>query len=406
MARKGFIGFEEPLVMTATVIGASDTWYFRGFSADSGSPTIDSTIFRPGGSTKSFKVSPSSGAPAAGYTFNTTSQKDIWITFWVRFTVLPATTARSIFGSPGINNVYLTIAPTGAILVVDRDGSGVETTRATSTQLLNDTSRWYKVDWFFASVAKTVTLYIDNVLEANAVSVPNATAATQNFFLGCEDNQADTYTAYFDDLIADDANRVTTDSHVITMFPTSDNTRGTWTGGAGGTTNLWDAVNNSPPVGVASASATNTSQIESGSNSGTDEYRAGFQTYEAAGVTGRLLNVAARIHHGEDIATGTKTGTLTVLSSPAQGATNSFTFGDDVGAIGTWSANWRSMTTSVVDASATAVTASPVVAIRKTDTTTRVASVTAAFLMVEFEPKSYPHVYVLPSQAVQRAANW
>jgi hypothetical protein len=78
-----------------------------------------------------------------------------------------------------------------------------------------------------------------------------------------------------------------------------------WVAGAGGTTSLFEALNNNPPTGVADVSATNTSQIKNGNNATGDRYDALMQTRAEAGVpTGAyVLGMEARTLVGRSGAT-------------------------------------------------------------------------------------------------------
>lgn len=73
------------------------------------------------------------------------------------------------------------------------------------------------------------------------------------------------------------------DGYVLDLLPTADSSRGNWTGGAGGTTSLFAAIDNEPPVGVAAASGTNTSQVkDTVAAASPGDFT--MQTYTAAGV--------------------------------------------------------------------------------------------------------------------------
>ena len=73
---------------------------------------------------------------------------------------------------------------------------------------------------------------------------------------------------------------------VALLKPVSDNSREGFVTGAGGTTNLFNAVDNYPPVGVANGSKTATSQIYSATNNTNHFYRANTATYEASIASG------------------------------------------------------------------------------------------------------------------------
>src|SRR5213079_3376565 len=91
---------------------------------------------------------------------------------------------------------------------------------------------------------------------ASATSVGNAS-------FGWITNPGASKVLNIDDVAINDISGTTQTSwpgegNIVLLKPTSDNQIGSWTGGAGGTTNLWDAVNNTPPVGITGGSNTAT----------------------------------------------------------------------------------------------------------------------------------------------------
>jgi len=198
---------------------------------------------------------------------------------------------------------------------------------------------------------------------------------------------------YVDDVVVQDStgaanNSWPGDSNVILMKPSSDSQVGSWTGGAGGVTNLFDAVNNTPPIGTASE--TDLTQIESADSSGdnaTDEYRGNCGSYTAAGIgaSDTINAITPVISQGEDVATGTKTGSFGLQANPAQ-AYDAFTFGQDAGALGTWGTNWQQINGTVANAPSVTKGSNLILAVRKTDTGTRVGSVCFLGAYVDYTP--------------------
>jgi hypothetical protein len=127
--------------------------------------------------------------------------------------------------------------------------------------------------------------------------------------LGITGNAASAADVYIDDVIVDDAGFLAP-SKVALFLPVSDGSRSTlWTTGTGGTTNLFECVNNTPPAGLATE--TNTSQIEHGGGSAftSDTFVAYCQTYTTAGIdpsVDTILGVVTLAVWGEDSGTGTK----------------------------------------------------------------------------------------------------
>jgi len=205
-------------------------------------------------------------------------------------------------------------------------------------------------------------------------------------------------TLRFDDVAVNDSSGASENSwpgggKVVHLVPISDQARATlWTGGAGGTTSLFAAVDNIPPVGVASASATNTSQIEhAGSAAGTtDAYNANLQTYTTGGI-GASDTIAA-VHpvmvHGEDISTGTKLIAIQQISNPAGTQSASFEAGNNAGACGTYPTLWYMDFGPPVYAPTPTLGTSPQLSVIRPETASRVASVCYMALIVDYAPPS------------------
>lgn len=175
-----------------------------------------------------------------------------------------------------------------------------------------------------------------------------------------------------------------TTEKIVYLKPISDNQVGSWTGGAGGTTNLFDAVDNIPPTGTATE--TDLTQIENNLNGGGTNYIANLQSYTTGGLPAgaTITAVQAFCCHGEDTASGVKTGQFKVASNPA-GAFVAFTFGGTGGALGTFPSNWYGAPWgTAVDNPSVTVGTSPTIELDKTDTGTTVASVCALGLYVGY----------------------
>lgn len=151
--------------------------------------------------------------------------------------------------------------------------------------------------------------------------------------------------------------------------PTADVTRMVWQGGAGGTTNLWDGVDNVPPAGLNTE--TNASQIEHlGGGTSADDYDADCQTFKVAGGMGprdTVLGAVAFTRHAEDASSGTKTGHVEGVQNPAITAAT-FNFGDDGGGNGDEPTGWRTKATAIYETPTISATATPRARIRRTST--------------------------------------
>ena len=190
------------------------------------------------------------------------------------------------------------------------------------------------------------------------------------------------------------------DSTLVLLRPKADVQVGSWTGGGGGTSGIYTGVDNRPPTGSVSPSNANSihSQDSSGDN-GTDEYRATLQSPSDLGVTSgnNLTMIQPIAWHGEEVASGTKTGSISLLSNPTQGGYTGFTFGEDLGIQGTWPIDWGLFCGTPIDVSAQAYTAEPQIAVRKTDAGSAYGSLCALGAYLEYIVASVPDAPVLSS---------
>lgn len=342
--------------------------------------TFDSAIFRSG--LYSAKIVPAStvqtyvtalGAGTSGY-----------LRFYVRVTVRPASTARLICGAILASTINLRLNPDGTI------AHYLNTTlTGTSTSALTDTTHWYRIEIRTPNGSSVPVLLIDGVTEVTG-SPSGWTFAAR---LGASDSVADTYTAYFDDVSVDGAN-FPGESRIVLLKPISDNARATlWTGGTGGTTNLFDAVDNTPPAGTATE--TNTTQIEhaGGAAGSTDAYDANMTSYSTAGLSPSDTVNAIRffIIHGEDSGTGTKLLNFSLVSNPAQATTlANFAAGADAGALGTYPTTWTATVNGIVTSPSVTVGTSPVMRVVRPETASRVASVCFMGMYVDYTEHRSP----------------
>lgn len=104
----------------------------------------------------------------------------------------------------------------------------------------------------------------------------------QRFNLGVDSatfTQSFKYDEWFlnDDQGASDNSWVGTDEQLAFFLPNADVQRDTnWQRAAGGTASLFEAINNTPPIGKADASAGDNDQIENGAITNTEAYVAGY----------------------------------------------------------------------------------------------------------------------------------
>lgn len=363
MARVGITGFEM-----GSVIGEGAGGTSTGFS-------FDSSIVRTGAT--SLKVIAQSGSSIAVTFIGHSAGRCVRV--YVRVTTLPAST-RLLIGTIGASQLNVRLKSDGALELYNNT-----TLLGTSTTKLTDTSRWYRIEVRSGTITSDELLRIDGVGEVSGSITSLSTGGT----VGAGDTVAATYTAYFDDMAVDDTTWPG-EGKIVLLVPISDNARATlWTGGVGGTTNLFDAVNNTPPIGTATE--TDLTQIEhaGGAAGSTDAYDANMTSYATAGIAASDTITAIQfwIWHGEDSATGTKLLNFSLVSNPTQASSlANFTAGNDVGALGTFNVNWTRTQNGIISSPSVTVGTSPVMRVVRPETASRVASVCFMGMYVEYIP--------------------
>lgn len=379
MARRYICGWEVGSLLgepAAGTVAGSNTFTTTAGSVVVGAVSLETSIVRTGNG--SLKVTPASGA--AGYwesNSGASAAAPVYFRFYVRITSLPSA-ARQIWGdNAGGNTYWIRLNTDGSISFM----KSVSDVVGTSSTNLTDITKWYRIE--IKITAGVQELLLDGVSVATDTAV--APSANRMRF-GAEDTVAATYTAYFDDFVRDSA-AYPGDGKVVLLLPISDNARSTqWTAGAGGTTNLWDAVNNRPPTGTAAATETNTSQIKHAGGA-TGSYDANMTAYSTAGIAaGDTINdTMPFVWTGEDSATGDKLLSFNILSNPAAPNTGNFNVADSSsGADGTWPTGWW-MTVGVMSGVPSTLN-SPVMRVTRPETASRVPSVCFMGIYVDYTP--------------------
>src|SRR5205085_6410530 len=111
--------------------------------------------------------------------------------------------------------------------------------------------------------------------------------------------------------------------------------------------------------------------------------------YQDGGIQPQdVINVVQAVCiHGEAITTGTKTGTLALGSNPTGSVTDTFNYGNDAGALGTYDTGWMPAFGTPEISPTVDITAQPTIVIGKTDTTTREADICFAGILVVYVPQ-------------------
>lgn len=211
------------------------------------------------------------------------------------------------------------------------------------------------------------TLYIDGFNVASCAS--GAISAQPILVLGGAPSANRTTDFYLDDIVVFDASTTGIlwpgGFKVLSLLPISDNAVGSgWVNGALGSTNLWDAVNNVPPVGVALANETATSQIKNSAS--VNSYDVNLQTYTTVGVLAtEIIRAVQPVCNHSQTGVTVKTGTVFCQSNPAPGIGKAFNWADSVGVAGVFPSNWRTIFGRVEQAPSVTLGNSPVLRLTK-----------------------------------------
>jgi hypothetical protein len=205
---------------------------------------------------------------------------------------------------------------------------------------IND-GAWHRVELMCTTGAVNVTTAGELRLDGVSVSTWSGSAgANPNFNVGLNVNPGANAVLYVDDLALNDSTGTAQNSwcgegRIVLLKPVADNARGVnWTAGGGATTNLWDAVNNTPPVGTTSPGS-NTSQVRNVVSDTTGNYDAQLQSYTAAGIPGGQL---VTVVHPMWNLSGTATGTgVRLMSNPVGGAESTVAVNQTAGS---WPNSW------------------------------------------------------------------
>lgn len=174
------------------------------------------------------------------------------------------------------------------------------------------------------------------------------------------------------------------------LRPASDNARGAnWTTGAAGTTNLWDALNNTPPVGTASPGGA-TSQIKNAAKDTTGLYTANMETYTAVGIpTSHQIKLVQGLMVGGSSAAAALAMGVNVATNPVIAETVGNT---PAVAIGAHPTNWVAQRTAVSYAPTVTRGTAPTMSVRKNTSSTNAVHIEELALIVETTPQ--PHLFL------------
>lgn len=347
-----------------------------------------------------------SGAGNAASHFGKQTTRGSSVTWYSRgymcFAALPGSTV-AVHTVGGAVSARLT---SGGKLQFWDDSAGTQFGSDSAATISADSTTWYRIEIKVVLNASTqVTsceLRLDGTTVATGSSLTIACSVNNDF--GWNAAPGANKVCWVDDVAYNDSttavnNTWAGDGRVVLLKPATDNARVGWTNGAGGTTNLCNDVNNTPPVGVASP-ASQPSQIKRAVANTTDTYDANLTDYTTAGIAANDTINAIQIYmnFGYSANFANSMG-MEMLSNPA---ISEFTASGAATAVGIYPSNWTwafktSEYTGTASSNVTVGTA-PVLRVRKnTSHASRIQFVDAMFAYVEYTPAAaIPHSLPLP----------
>lgn len=368
-------------------------------SVGTGTLTFDTTTKKSG--TYAFKFDSAAGAAIHARYTGYTGALDRWyyLQFYLNITNLPTSTVRllAIRDSGATPRLHLSLSSGGALSFTNSSFVAIGSSGGSLS-----TGTWYRiaVQWYWSSTGGSnddADCYVDGVLTVDpGLHDLGTTTAPTNFSFGWTSNPGASKVGYIDDVVFCDNqgsynNTLPGVRSVALSLPTADGTRNNWVAGAGGTTNLYDAINNLPPAGLDSASATNTSQIENSVSAANNAVTFTMQSYTTAGVgsSQTVFAIFPVIEGGNDSTTGADTLDIWIASNP-NGSASPAVANIDVND-GTYPTGWNYTKGTFLEYPSVTLATSPTMTIEKNVATTRVNTVCFAGIMIVYGPASLSH---------------
>ena len=348
MARLFTCGFETTPITAANELSYS----FEG--TVTGTVTRDTTIKRTGDASR--KCDTGAGN-ALAYSFHTWVNQDLstslgigwYFRVYFRVESLPSSSTNMFLRLASADAATFCAArllTTGQVALV---GSAAVTQVGSASTTVVVPGEWYRVEIYGKAASGAndeAALRLNGELVASTAGQTWSENGIDRGYSGWSQVPGANNVIYLDDMALNDDQTAPNHSwpgpgSIIYLDATADSAvGGSWTAGAGATTNLFDAVNNNPPSGVAAASATDTSQIKNDSAGDTSgNYDVTMESYTAGGVPSNAVIrlVTAVVQHGRD-GVANVAGALQVLSNPV-GPEELFNWGRGAN-IGTYPSAW------------------------------------------------------------------
>jgi hypothetical protein len=372
-----------------------------------GTQTFDTGTKRTG--TRAYKFDGGAGGNfiRALYAFTGATSRTYWATCWFHLpagTGLPATANRLLgFLNTGatLNICSIELTAGGKIqLRIGHDGSGNSAQHGSDSSATVTHSTWYRLDLAVETAAGAndyAECWLDGTSVASGTGLSFSDSAPGILYWGWGAGASGAAgpganeVVFVDDILLQDeqgsANNTlpAEDEGVVLLLPESDfaNVSDRWLEGAGGTTNLWEAVNNIPPAGVSTGSSTATSQIENAINNTTNEYDALMQSYATAGLgSSDVVTAVYSLVEGANSST-TGSDTLDFLMHGGNPSESTNRQSIDIVA-STYPSGWNRLVGPPQENPSVVIATSPKVGVAKVVGTTRVATVCLMSMYVSY----------------------
>ena len=386
-----------------------------------GTHTRDTTLFRSG--VASGKYNAGAGNAVISTTLSNVINLAASTSYYMRayfcFTNLPASTVTILsFGDPASSAGLGARITSGGKLQLFNNVTSAQIGSDSAATISADGATWYRVELSVTINGSTQFSAVELRLGGTTVaSTSGLTLATSNsqwvgwVFPAPGANNV----LNIDDFAINNSagaanNSWPGDGKVVVLVPISDSAVGSgWTGGAGGTSNLFAAVDSTPPVGQANP-GTDTSQIRNASSAAAS-YDANLTSYTTAGVgASDTVNAVTPVCSvAAPVVTGAKTGSFGIVSNPTI-ANRVFTGGASAAAnfwrgsaAGTYASGWTPWEIgTITDAPTVTLGTSPVARLTITGgTASRIAMCDFMGLYVDYTPAASGNTYTKAGYGIE-----
>jgi len=286
------------------------------------------------------------------------------------------------------------------------------------------TGTWYRIELsclIAAGAADAVELRLDGATVASQSGFSLSDTVPGEMELGVFQDPGSSLNVFVDDVALNDStggdqNTWPGAGNIVLLKPTADSAVAAgWTDDAGSGTNIFDAVANTPPQGIAdTTSSTGLHQIRDATTGANEAYDATMTDYTTAGVpSGATVNVVDPvISTAAPVSTSAKVGQVGVVSNPAiavinlTGNSGQFWSGTPAG---TYETGWKWSHGTRTYAPTVTLGTAPVMRVTQVTSSTRIAMVCLMGIYVDYTPAVSSFIAApLESrlQAVARASLW